>query len=436
MTSGLPPARAVLAALLSLMFVLAIGPGARGQSIYVDPRQPVADPVLSLPYAFYNENFGYAAGWVHAIGGMPEPQSTLLATGIVGSAGSGMATLLGRDIRVPGTDRFFVDPMVSVGYFNTIESYIDGDPKFPSERAGSNQSDEDNFVDGTGWDNQARLRFKYVLPIGFGHDEIITTQKIDRGLPMDSRAADLSWNPLESGKSYVEVRPFYRWQEIDSDEVKSDLKTNGLELSYFWDNRDFVPNPSVGNSLRLVANRDFGLFDSSDSWSVVQAEIDGYLPLGATKRFRQRVIAFDFWTVDSPSWDVRDSGEIRHRPPPYTGATLGGLWRMRGFPSQRFNDKAAIYYALELRLIPEWNPFTNWPTLQKHLGVQWLQFVPFVEVGRVAPSWDAQNLHQSMQWDVGFGIRAWAKGLVVRLDTAVSNEGAGVQMMVAQPFQF
>jgi hypothetical protein len=91
---------------------------------------------------------------------------------------------------------------------------------------------------------------------------------------------------------------------------------------------------------------------------------------------------------------------------------------------------------MELRLVPEWNPFTNWPTLQKHLGVQWLQFVPFVEVDRVAPSWDAENLHRSMQWDVGVGIRAWAKGLVVRFDTAFSNEGAGVQMLVAQPFQF
>jgi len=62
--------------------------------------------------------------------------------------------------------------------------------------------------------------------------------------------------------------------------------------------------------------------------------------------------------------------------------------------------------------------------------------VPFVEVGRVAPSYDLDNLHSSMKWDVGFGLRAWAKGLVVRMDLAVSEEGGGVQMMVSQPFQF
>ena len=41
-----------------------------------------------------------------------------------------------------------------------------------------------------------------------------------------------------------------------------------------------------------------------------------------------------------------------------------------------------------------------------------------------------------MKWDVGLGLRAWAKGLVVRLDTAGSDEGFGVQMMVSQPFQW
>jgi hypothetical protein len=70
------------------------------------------------------------------------------------------------------------------------------------------------------------------------------------------------------------------------------------------------------------------------------------------------------------------------------------------------------------------------------VGVQWVQFVGFVEAGRVAPRWTVGALHSSMQWDGGIGVRLWAKGLVVRVDTALSNEGVGVQMMVSQPFQF
>ena len=109
---------------------------------------------------------------------------------------------------------------------------------------------------------------------------------------------------------------------------------------------------------------------------------------------------------------------------------------MRAFPSQRFNDKAAIYYAAELRLIPEWNPFDNWPELQKRVGVDWIQFVPFVEVGRVADDWDFGELHSDMKWDAGLGIRAMAQGFVIRADAAYSEEGVGVQMIINQPFQF
>ena len=109
---------------------------------------------------------------------------------------------------------------------------------------------------------------------------------------------------------------------------------------------------------------------------------------------------------------------------------------MRAFPSQRFSDKAAIYYSAELRLTPEWNPFDLWPGLQRHIGVEWLQFVTFAEMGRVAPTWNIEELHTDMKWDLGLGIRAWAKGFVVRLDSAFSDEGAEVQMMISHPFQF
>ena len=74
--------------------------------------------------------------------------------------------------------------------------------------------------------------------------------------------------------------------------------------------------------------------------------------------------------------------------------------------------------------------------LTKYVGVEWLQFVPFVEIGRVAPVWNFERLHSDMKWSAGFGIRALAKGIVIRIDTAVSDEQVGVQMMISQPFQF
>lgn len=64
---------------------------------------------------------------------------------------------------------------------------------------------------------------------------------------------------------------------------------------------------------------------------------------------------------------------------------------MRGCPCQRFNDRAAVYYSAELRLMPK--------------------------------------------WDAGFGIRAWVQGIVARIDTAYSDADFGVRMMINQPFQ-
>ena len=409
---------------------------AYGQSIIVGPDGKFEKNVISVPYAFYNDSFGLTGAYAYAVTGWPQKQSALITTATVGSKGSAMGFLMGKDLRIPYTQRLFLDAIVQAGYFQENDIYTNGNPDFPDERAGSNGSDEDDYVESDGWDNFFRLRFKYLLPIGHGKDQIITTQVVDRGLLVDGATGGESWNLFVSGLTYFEMKPFYRWQEVDSDEVRKNVRTNGIELSLFRDNRDFKMNPSKGSALRLKFNRDFGWLDSSNSWTVVDGELDKYFSLGKSDWFRQRVLAFDFWTAYSPTWNEKSNGDIENGAPSFAGATLGGLWRMRGYPSQRFSDKAAIYYAAELRLIPDWNPFENWSWIQKHIGIQWLQFVPFVEVGRVAPDWGVERLHEDMKWSSGLGVRFWAKGLVARIDSAVSDEGFGVQMIVAQPFQF
>jgi outer membrane protein assembly factor BamA len=99
----------------------------------------------------------------------------------------------------------------------------------------------------------------------------------------------------------LELRPFYHSQQIDGDDVDDEIKTNGFDVSFFWDNRDFYANPSRGNALQLKASRDFGWLDSSNSWTNLQGELDMYFPLGVSDRFRQKVIALNFWTSYSPT---------------------------------------------------------------------------------------------------------------------------------------
>jgi len=391
---------------------------------------------LSLPYAFYNDIFGAAVGYVYSIFGYPQQQSMLMATAMVGSNGSAMLFFMGQDILMPGLDRLFFDPIGSVGYFVDTDAYINGNPQYAGQQAGNNGSDKNNYVKGNGSDNFFRVNFKYLLPIGNGKNQIINDYHVKGGLLESGASGGESWNPVEGGRTFLQVRPFYRAQQIDGDTVSVTQKTNGFDFSLFWDNRDFIVNPSQGNSLLLKASRDFGWFDSTNVWKVYTGELDKYFSLGPSDSFRQRVIALDVWTAYSPSWQVQSNGTIVDRPPTFAGATLGGLFKMRAYHFQRFSDKAGIYYGAEYRMIPEWNPFNNWTWLQNYVGVQWVQFVPFVEAGRVAPAWSPDLLNSSMKFDGGIGLRAMAKGLVVRIDLAVSSQGSDVQIMVNQPFQF
>lgn len=407
-----------------------------GQSIRVGPNGEVVESTLSLPYAFYNETFGFAAGYVYGVVGKPQPQASLLATTVAGSGGSAMGFLVGRDLQMPYVDRLFLDPVISLGYYKDGDAFINGNPEFPDERAGGNDSDPDNFLEGDGWDNFLRLRLKYLLPMGHGRDQVIGAFHLKDGLLESGAAGGESLSPFESGRTYIELRPFFRSLQIESDDFDQELKTNGLDFSLFWDNRDFYANPSRGFGLRARTSRDFGAFDSTNPWTNIDGELDSYIPFELGEWLRQGVLALNVWTSYSPTWELNADGSIDNNPPAYTGSTLGGLWRMRGYPSQRFNDKAAMYYSAELRMIPEWNPFNQWPGLQKHVGIQWIQFAPFFELGRVAPEWDVEELHSDMHWCAGLGVRVWAKGILARVDTAFSEEGVGIQMMISQPFQF
>ena len=243
-----------LTALISILFFILVQT-AFAQGIRVGPDGQFSPQTLSLPYAFYNEKFGFAAGYIYGEVGSPQKQATMLTTAIVGTKGA-MGFLVGRDIQMPLIERLFLDPIVSVGYFKDSLSYVHGNPDYPDERAGSNDSDEDNYVEGDGWDNFFRLKFKYLLPIGDGRDEIITTYKIKDGLLISEPRGGTSLNPLKSGRSYLELRPFYRSQQIDGDDIdETDLKTNGFDFSLFLDNRDFDTNPSKGYGLRGKATR-------------------------------------------------------------------------------------------------------------------------------------------------------------------------------------
>ncbi len=397
------------------------------------------EPPLELPYVFFNTSFGAAAGFVYGGSGFLQRQSTTVATAIAGSNNSLALFVLSRDIQVPFARRFFIDTDIALSTYGDIVSYAPGNPEYPYERAGSNNSHVDNYIHGTGSDNFGRVKVRYLLPIGHGRDQIIPTLVFENGLLVEGAAGGTSWNPFVSGRTFLEAKPYWRQQVVRSEFGKHEKKTNGVEFSLLWDNTDLTRNPSRGNSLRLRFNKDWGFFDSTNPYVVLDGEFCQYISLGESETFKQRVLAFDIWTSNSPSWDdytVRRGQLVGERAPAFSGSTLGGLFRMRGYPTSRFNDQAAIYYAAEYRVIPRWNPWADIGWVHKYLGIAWWQIVPFVEAGRVAPEWSLSTLHSSMKWDGGVGVRALARGILIRIDIAGSNEGFGVNMMIGHPFNF
>ena len=142
------------------------------------------------------------------------------------------------------------------------------------------------------------------------------------------------------------------------------------------------------------------------------------------------------WTAQTVSWEERETPEgtvVSHRPPYYAGPSLGGFFRMRGYPRFRFNDRSAIYYGAEYRYTPQWQPLREIRFL-KFLEIDWWQLVPFFEVGRVAGRWDLGELHSDMKVDGGIGLRIMARKTVLRLDVGISGESWGAWAMVGHPF--
>lgn len=407
------------------------------QNIILDVGQKKPEPRwLILPYVFHTESLETAYGIAGGTSGVLQPQMASFAA-LLGTTNSSAAVFLAiSDYQLPFLKRGFIEFKGSLGYYTDARVYAGFNSDFPGERAGSNNSSNDNFIPGEDSDNWFDLKLKYLLPTGRGKNTIINTYTLDDGLLVNGATGGNTWNPMTSGRLYFEVMAFYRDREFKTMTDELAGKTNGLEFALEYDNRDFYSNPSKGSLQRFVFSHDFGWFESTDSWSVVEADLRKYLSLGAAGTFRHRVLALDFWTAYSPTWQViqtPNGPDIDGRPPDYQGASLGGFDRLKAYPMYRYNDKAAIYYAAELRLIPKWNPLGDMKLL-KFLDIDWWQFVPFVEVGRVAPHWSLSELMSDMKWDVGLGLRFMAQKAVFRVDTAFTDDAWSVWAMVAQPF--
>ncbi|MEA1890836.1 MAG: BamA/TamA family outer membrane protein [Pseudomonadota bacterium] len=427
-----------------LLFTIALPVQVSAQVVALDRGKKIDEKRTGwLPYIFATESLGWAIGaGAFSASGKKQPQSSLFGTGFVTSNGSALVSGAWNNHRL-GKSRFFFDGFVLADHFTDQRFYAgpDIDPNKP--RAGTNDSDPEAYVTGVSNEVTFTASLKYRLPIGNLKDDPVAVYHLYQGLLESGPQGGETWNPLTNGQTTVAGKFFYTYRDLNDfvfNEFQTDpidehlsAKSNGLEFWLEYDNTDFPRNPTRGSRQLLKATSDFGWAGSDESWTNLEADFSKYFNLGDSDWFRQKAVALNFWTSNSPSWEESANGDLTHTPPPMYGSSLGGYDRMRGYPSRRFHDKSAVYYSAELRLIPQTQPLRDLPLLN-YFEIDWWQVVPFVEAGRVSDKYDTDLFIKDLKVDAGIGLRFMAFRAVVRLDWAVSDEGSSVWAMISQPF--
>jgi len=398
---------------------------------------------IVLPYVFSAESTGFTGGVGVIKNGLFQPQTTLVATafygaeqdivtnGQPGTANFSGGFLMFTDYKLPFTDRLFFSMQGLMSYFPLGRHYIEGE----------NNSDREHAIVSSGTSNFLYTTFRYILPIGEGIDNIDNIYDLKDGFAM-GREGYGGGTPFVTGRTSVGIRTFYSHDEFENTSGKNaapipEWNTSGLRVFLQHENTDYDLNPSRGYQFQIQYSKDFGSRDNLQSWDFLEAKYNHYFNLPTFSWSKQNVLALSTWTGYSFSWENNNHYENTqinaHRPPPWESARLGGFFRMRGYESNRFSDKAAFYATAEYRAVLNYNPFRT----NKYIPVpiDWFQVVPFVEAGRVNDKYNF-DLLSDMKFDVGISLRAMAAEVPVRLDIAYGDEGANFWVMVYQPFDF
>lgn len=393
---------------------------------------------LILPYAYSSDDLGTMIGIGTMATGLYQKQMSAGATVFTGdSKGLGFGIW---DYKLFGTKRFFISSVGMVADFPLLRAYspLPNELTPPNEpRPGANDSSFDDFIAAQGSNNWWDVKLEYVLPWGNAVDSAMSTYKLKGGLVQTKEDDVPSWNPLKNGTSVLVARQFNRYQLYQNETDELDGAVHALELGYLYDNTDFPTNPSHGSAQYISFTYNPQWLESNNNWTFIEFEASKYISFGANDFAKQNVLALNFWTGYSPSWQVMydDNGysQVTDNAPFLEGASLGGIYRMRGFRQSRFHDKAAIYATAEYRMTLNYNPIANVNWLS-FLNLDWFQTVLFVEGGRVSPTYNKDTLLSDWKSDVGISLRALTAGIIVRFDIAKSTEGTNMWVMVGHPF--
>ncbi len=389
---------------------------------------------IALPYAFSTDAMGFtmgavvlgkgyfqsnmSAGFSAYVGAEQEVQrdgkpDTARTYGLIGGFAG---------YRVPFFRRIFINFIASYAYYPNQRLYLDG----------SNDSDPQSVIRTQGYNNWSYIDLRFVLPIGEARFDPVRHYEMVRGRVVN-RSGCGGGPPFVTGKTVLGFQPFYQKWTMDRVSQEPRWVSAGGRLYVEHDNTDYEDNPSRGYRFTLRWSQDFG-GGTTQTWNAADFSYSHYFTMPSFAWTPLSTLALNGWTAYSPSWEHEDgvAFDEQHRPPPWEGARLGGFYRMRGYDSNRFSDRAALYFGAEYRMMLAWNPFyrVKW----NPFPIDWIQVVPFVETGRVAPEYDLPELFSHLKFDAGLSLRALAAKTPVRIDVAGSSEGITSWVMIKQPF--
>ena len=367
-----------------------------------------------VPFYFSTETMGNTFGVAGVAKGVGQPQAALFGTALYSDKDSYVVFLSAFNYAL-SQNLLFSTQM--------YQARFNDNPYYLGEQGSNGSSDLDKTI-ADGHEQNYQAEFKYLLPWGnvAEHGLLGAFQPIK----------DVSFaSPLESGVSSIIFTPFYTSRELK--DLNQTEKATGFNLSFDWDNRDSTRNPTKGSHSLLKLTTGADDWSESDPWFKWTFQNSQYYALGPLGDwFDQQVLAFDFYTADTPTWN-NCSGQECARPPETEQARLGGLYRLRGYTGGRFHGRSAVHYSAEYRVLPEWQPLEDIPLIN-YYDLPWWQWVAFAEVGRVADEYDIKTLHTDMKWSLGGAVRFQVEGIVVRAELARGGDEGTFRVMINQPF--
>ncbi|MBW3697511.1 hypothetical protein EK599_17615 [Vibrio sp. T187] len=367
-----------------------------------------------VPFLFSTETLGNTVGVAGVAKGVGQPQAALFGMALYSDKNSYVGFLSAFNYAL--SDSLLFSTQMYQAQLNDSPYYLG--------HQGKNDSDIDDKTITNGLENYYEFEFRYLLPWGNVADKGLL------GAFQPNRDVSFA-SPLESGVSSIIFTPFYSARDLDINPEEE--KATGFRVELDWDNRDNTRNTTKGSHTTLELTVGADNWTTDDTWVKWEFQNSQYYALGPLGGwFDQQVLAFDFYTADTPTWgDCNDNS--CGRPPEIEQAKLGGLYRLRSYTGGRYHGRSAVHYSAEYRVLPDWQPLEDIPIIN-YYDLPWWQWVAFAEVGRVADEYDAKTLHTDMKWSLGGAVRFQVEGIVVRAEMAKGADEGTFRVMINQPF--